>query len=83
MIEMRCVGLRGRFASRTARSARGIFEKIPLAPPNLLTGKTDFPQTEQNAPAKNGVFRHSKFLKIQKTFFKKFFGGVWGSAPHI
>jgi hypothetical protein len=22
-----------------------------------------------------------KFLKIQKTFFKKFFGGVWGKAP--
>jgi hypothetical protein len=22
-----------------------------------------------------------KFLKIQKTFFKKFFGGVWGNAP--
>ena len=23
------------------------------------------------------------FLKFQKTFFKKFFGGVWGGAPSV
>jgi len=28
--------------------------------------------------AENEVFGLQKFLKIQKTFFKKFFGGVQG-----
>ena len=33
------------------------------------------------SPAQTAVCAAKKFLKVPKTFFKKFLGGVWGNAP--
>jgi hypothetical protein len=63
----------------------GVQGQSPCRP--VSSERRRHPKGSGNAPsvfcffARNGVSGHSKFLKIQETFFKKFLGGVWGRAP--